>query len=108
MINDYQRLREIFGELLREIQRIKSEGDFEAARDLVETWGVAVDSDLHAEVLARYEALDEAPYTGFLNPRLVAVKRNGEIVDVEVEYEESFAGQMLEYAADYSFLPTEN
>ena len=107
-IRDYASLRELFGELLREIQRIKSEGDLEAAHDLVETWGVAVDTQLHAEVLARYEALDVAPYTGFLNPRLVSVEKDGEIVDVAVEYLDSFVDQMLEYAADHSFLPTQN
>lgn len=108
VINDYQKLRVIFGNLLREIQRIKSEGDFEAARDLVENYGTQVDQDLHAEVLERYSALDVAPYSGFINPRIVATEQNGEVIDVRIEYQHDFMEQMLEYAANYSFLPTEN
>ena len=95
-------------QLLRETQRIKSEGDFEAAKRLVETYGVAVDRKLHAEVLERYAALDVARYTGFVNPRLVPVKAGGRIVGVKVEYASSFEEQMLEYAESYSFLPNEN
>lgn len=108
VINDYMKLREIFGSLLREIQRIKSEGDFEAARDLVENYGTQVDRELHAEVLERYAALDVAPYSGFINPRIVANDVNGSVSDVRVEYPDDFMAQMLRYAENYSFLPHEN
>jgi len=104
VINDYQRLRELFGELLREHQRIKSEGDFAAAQFLIETYGTQVDSELHAEVLERYATLNVAPYSGFINPKLVPVMENGEIVDVQVEYPDDFVAQMLEYGEEYSFL----
>jgi dipeptidyl-peptidase-3 len=106
VINDYTALREIFGRQLRELQRIKSEGDFVAIRDLVETYGVEVDPVLHAEVRERYAALDIPAYSGFINPRLVPVEQGGEIVDVRIEYPEDFTAQMLEYAERYSFLPT--
>jgi dipeptidyl-peptidase-3 len=106
IVNDYQALRELFGRLLRELQRIKSEGDFAAAQELIETYGVQVDRELHAEVLARYEDLDIPPYSGFINPRLVPVEENGEIMDVAIEYPEGFTAQMLEYADEYAFLPT--
>lgn len=108
VVNDYEKLREIFGRLLREIQRIKSEGDFEAARDLVENYGTQVDQELHAEVLERYAALDVAPYSGFVNPRIVADDNNGVVRNVRVEYPNDFMAQMLEYAENYSFLPTDN
>jgi dipeptidyl-peptidase-3 len=108
VIRDYEALRVLFGELLREIQRIKSEGDFEAAQALVETYGVKVDQAMHQEVLARIEPLNIAAYSGFLQPRLVAVEENGEIMDVKVEYPEDFVGQMLEYEENYSFLPLNN
>lgn len=108
VINDYEKLRVIFGRLLQEIQRIKSEGDFEAARNLVENYGTQVDEDLHAEVLQRYAALDVAPYSGFINPRVVATDINGEASDIRVEYPDDFMAQMLEYSANYSFLPTDN
>lgn len=108
VVNDYQALREIFGRQLRELQRIKSEGDFEAIRDLIETYAVKVDPELHAEVRERYAALDIPPYSGFINAKLVPVEQDGEIVDVRVEYPEDFAEQMLQYARDYSFLPTWN
>lgn len=109
VINDYERLREIFGELLREHQRIKSEGDFAAAQNLIENYGTRVDPELHEEVLRRYEPLNVAPYSGFINPRLVPVTdASGEISDVRVEYPDDFAAQMLEYAENYSFLPTVN
>ncbi len=108
VINDYDALRQLFGQLLRELQRIKSQGDFEAAQNLVETYGVRVDAQLHEEVLDRYAALDEPPYSGFINPRLVPVRTNGEIVDVRIEYPEDFSEQMLEYANDYAFLPAWN
>ncbi|MGI9259214.1 MAG: dipeptidyl-peptidase 3 family protein, partial [Gammaproteobacteria bacterium] len=108
VINDYDALRELFGQLLRELQRIKSQGDFEAAQNLVETYGVRVDAQLHEEVLDRYAALDEPPYSGFINPRLVPVTMNGEIVDVRIEYPDDFSEQMLEYADDYAYLPAWN
>ena len=108
VVNDYEKLREIFGRLLQEIQRIKSEGDFEAARELVENYGTQVDEELHAEVLQRYATLDVAPYSGFINPRVVADDENGVVSNVRIEYPNDFMSQMLEYAVDYSFLPNEN
>lgn len=104
-IRDYDALRDLFGELLKEVQRIKSEGDFEAGRDLVETYGVIVDGDIYDEVIERTERFKSAPYGGFINPRLVAVEENGEIVDVRVEYPDDFTEQMLEYGEKYSNLP---
>lgn len=104
-VNDYSRLRHLFGELLAEIQRIKSEGDLEAARQLVERYGVKVDPKLHKEVLARYKALNLAPYKGFVNPVYTAVRDGeGRITDVTVDYTEEYAGQMLRYSRDYSNL----
>jgi dipeptidyl-peptidase-3 len=110
VVRDYQRVRELFGELLREVQRIKSEGDFAAGQALIENYGTVVDGELHAEVLRRHEPLDVAAFSGFINPRLVPVMAPGtnEITDVRVDYPEDFAEQMLEYAASYSFLPTVN
>jgi len=108
VISDYEKLRELFGQLLREMQRITSEGDYEAAKNLVETYGVVVDPELHAEVLARVEKLKLAPYSGFINPKLVPVTDGEKIVDVKIEYPEDFAQQMLEYAHEYSFLPNYN
>jgi len=108
-INDYRKLRTLFGDLLAEIQRIKSEGDFEAARDLVETYAVKVDPALHAEVLARYKALDLAPYKGFINPVYTPVLNDGgDIIDVTIDYTESFADQNLRYSRDYATLPLVN
>ncbi len=107
-INDYDKLRELFGQLLREIQRIKSEGDYEAGKNLVETYGVQVDEPLRKEVHSRYEAIDIAPYMGFIQPRLVPVMEGEEIMDVKVEYPDDFLGQMLEYAGQYSNLPVKN
>ncbi len=100
-VNDYEKLRVLFGELLREIQRIKSEGDYEAGRALVENYGVQVDQALHQEVLERSEALGIAPYGGFINPKLVPVEENGEITDIKVEYPADFTKQMLEYSSTY-------
>jgi dipeptidyl-peptidase III len=108
VVNDYVRLRELFGELLRELQRIKSTGDYAAIRELVERYGVKVDAALGAEVRARYAALDIPAYTGFIGPRLVPVRRGGAIADVTIEYPDDFAAQMLEYAERYSLLPTWN
>ncbi len=107
-VNDYEKLRDIFGELLREIQRIKSEGDFKAGQALVETYGVKVDPVLHKEVLDRYAKLGVKPYRGFIQPRLVPVMSGGQISDVKVEYPESFFGQMIEYGKKYAFLPVQN
>lgn len=104
-INDYVRLRELFGQLLAEIQRIKSEGDFETARALVENYAVKVDAALHAEVLERYRSLHLAPYKGFVNPVYTPqVDENGEITDVTVLYDEGYTEQMLRYSRDYSNL----
>ena len=105
-INDYETLRQLFSQLLQEVQRIKSEGDVEAARQLVETYGVKVNPEIHAEVLARYKALDLAPYKGFINPVYTPVlDKKGNITDVKVSYTEGYAEQMLRYSRDYSFLP---
>ncbi|MFC7526042.1 hypothetical protein ACFQRK_18910 [Parapedobacter sp. GCM10030251] len=107
-INDYEKLRTLFGELLREIQRIKSEGDYETGKSLVETYGVKVNAELHKEVLERYAKLNLKPYKGFVQPKLIAVEENGEITDVKLEYTHDFYGQMLEYGKEYSFLPPIN
>ncbi|MGK7397588.1 MAG: dipeptidyl-peptidase 3 family protein [Candidatus Cyclobacteriaceae bacterium M3_2C_046] len=103
-INDYQKLRDLFGKLLRETQRIKSEGDYEAAAQLVENYGVKVDQELHQEVLRRTEKLNIAPYAGFINPVLVPEMDGNEIKAVRVEYPDDFAGQMLYYSKNYSNL----
>ncbi len=108
VINDYERLRELFGRLLREVQRIKSEGDFEAGKQLVERYGVRIDSTLHREVLDRYARLDLAPYAGFVNPRMVPVLQDGAIVDIHLDYSQGYAEQMLEYSRNYSNLPLYN
>lgn len=106
VVTDYDKLRAIFGEQLAELQRIKSQGDYGAIRDLVETYAVKVDPALHAEVLERYAKLDIPAYAGFIQPRLVPVEEGGAIVDVRIEYPDDFSAQMLEYARRYSFLPT--
>ena len=103
VVNDYEKLRGYFGELLREIQRIKSEGDFEAGRKLVETYGVKVDQELHAEVLRRSEPLNLAPYSGFVNPEMEPIMEGDSIIDVKVTYPMDFLGQMLRYGRTYSF-----
>jgi dipeptidyl-peptidase-3 len=108
VIRDYDALRDLFGELLREIQRIKSEGDYAAGKALVETYGVKIDPTIHHEVLARVEPLNIASYSGFVQTTLIPVEENGEIVDVRVEYPEDFPGQMLEFEKTYSFLPVTN
>jgi dipeptidyl-peptidase-3 len=107
-INDYNKLRALFGDLLREIQRIKSEGDFKAGQDLVENYGVKVDQDLHKEILDRYSTLGIKPYRGFIQPRLTPIVVNNKIVDVRIEYPESFFQQMMEYGKKYSYLGTKN
>ena len=104
-ILDYDGLRALVAQLLAEVQRIKSEGDYEAARDLVETYAVKVDPEVHAEVLKRYAGLNIAPYKGFINPVLRPVRNgNGEITDIEVDYSEGYVHQMLRYSKEYSTL----
>ena len=104
-INDYAKLRHLFGELLAEIQRIKSEGDFEAARMLVEKYAVNIDPELHREILARYKKLNLAPYKGFINPKMtLELDEEGEITDVVLDYEESYVDQMLRYSDEYGTL----
>ncbi len=108
-INDYDKLRGLFGKLLAEIQRIKSEGDYEAGKAIVEKYAVKVDIDLHKEVLARYKSLNLAPYKGFVNPKYSLVEdENGNVIDVTVTYNEGYAEQMLRYSKDYSSLDTYN
>ena len=108
-VNDYAKLRELFGQLLGEIQRIKSEGDFEAARAMVETYAVKVDPELHKEVLARYEKLNLAPYKGFVNPVYTPeFDKEGNVIDVKISYTEGYAEQMLRYSKEYATLPYRN
>ncbi len=107
-INDYDKLRKLFGDLLKEIQRIKSEGDYEGGKKLVETYGVKVDQALLKEIRDRYKKLNIAPYMGFIQPKLVAVMEGNEIKDVKVEYPKDFIEQMLEYGKDYGYLPVVN
>ena len=109
VVNDYAKLRELFGKLLAEVQRIKSEGDFAAGKKLVEDYAVKVDPELHAEVLKRYAALNLAPYKGFVNPVMKLVKNEkGEVTDVTLDYTEGYTQQMMRYGKEYSFLPTYN
>ena len=104
-INNYEQLHRLFGELLAEVQRIKSEGDFNAARNLVENYAVKVDGELHAEVLERFAKLDIAPYKGFINPVYKPILNSeGEIIDVEVDYSEAYDAQMLRYSSEFGFL----
>ena len=107
-VNDYNKLRGLFGQLLREIQRIKSDGDYEAGTNLVETYGVKVDPLLHKEVLARFATLNIKPYKGFVQPKLVPVMKDGKVTDVKVEYPTSFYKQMMEYGKNYAYLPIHN
>lgn len=108
-VNDYGKLRDLFGKLLAEIQRIKSTGDYAAAQKLVEDYGVQVDPTLHKEVLERYKALNLSPYKGFINPVYTAVRDGqGNITDVKIDYTEGYAEQMLRYSRDYSTLPLVN
>ncbi|MCF8366704.1 MAG: dipeptidyl peptidase 3 [Bacteroidales bacterium] len=108
VVNDHAKLREIFGELLCEIQRIKSEGDFNAAKMLVENYGVKVDQEIHKEVLERWKKLNIAPFAGFINPKLKPVLKGDAIEDVIISYPDNFMYQMLEYGEEYSFLPKES
>jgi dipeptidyl-peptidase-3 len=107
-VNDYNKLRDLFGQLLREIQRIKSEGDYKAGKALVEGYGVQVDPVLHKEILERYAKLNMKPYKGFIQPRLTPVMNGNEITDVKVEYPDNFFQQMMEYGQKYAFLPVKN
>ena len=108
-ITDYAKLHELFGQLLRETQRIKSEGDYNAAKNLVENYGVKVDQAIHKEVLARNAKYDEAPYRGFVNPYITPVKNtSGKVTDYVLKYPKTFSEQMLQYAKEYSFLPDDN
>ncbi len=101
-INDYQKVRTLFGELLHEVQRIKSEGDYSAARSLIETYGVQIDPALHHEIKERYATLKIKPFSGFVNPLLTPVTENGKIIDVKISYDEQYDEQMLRYSRDYS------
>ncbi|MDD4058088.1 MAG: dihydrofolate reductase [Bacteroidales bacterium] len=104
VINDYTKLRGLFGELLAELQRIKSEGDYAAGKKLIETYAVNIDQELHKEILNRYSSLNLKPYGGFINPDIIPVEKDGEIVDYKVEYPSDFLQQMLDYGKKYSFL----
>jgi dipeptidyl-peptidase-3 len=108
VVNDFEGLRELFGKLLWEVQRIKSEGDFEACRALVERYAVNIDPTLHAEVLERYASLGIAPYSGFVNPVYEVITEGDKVVDIRPTYTEGYTEQMLRYSADYSVLPTIN
>lgn len=108
IINDYSALRQLFGTLLAEIQRIKSEGDYEAGKILVEKYGVKVNQELHKEILERFIKLNVAPYGGFINPVFVPVTENGKITDIKVSYPDDYTRQMLDYSKNHSFLPTYN
>jgi dipeptidyl-peptidase-3 len=108
IVNDYAKLRILFGDLLREIQRIKSQGDFKAGQNLIENYGVKIDPVLHKEVLDRYSNLQIAPYAGFIQPKLVPVMEGDKIMDVKIEYPTDFVGQMLEYGKTYGLLPVRN
>ena len=108
-INDYSKMRVLVGNLLAEIQRIKSEGDYEGAKNLVEDYGVKVDLELHKEVKERYAKLNLAPYKGFVNPVYEAIKdKDGNIIDVKIKYTESYTEQMMRYGRDYSPLGVKN
>jgi dipeptidyl-peptidase III len=107
-VNDYAKLRQLFGALLREIQRIKSEGDYEAGKNLIETYGVKVDADLHKEILERFAKLNVKPYRGFIQPKLLPRLINDEVKDVDITYPDNFYQQMLEYGKKYAFLPIAN
>ncbi len=108
VINDYDKLRTIIGRLLKEVQRTKSEGDYESAKNLIENFGAPVNYDLHKEVLERYAKLNLAPYSGFIQPHMTATIENDEIKDVTITYPESFMEQMMFYARNYTVLPTKN
>lgn len=108
VVNDYNKLRVLFGELLKEVQRIKSQGDYKAGKNLIENYGVKIDQGLHKEVLARYAKLNIAPYAGFIQPKLIATEKDGKITDVKIEYPADFKSQMLEFGKNYGLLPAYN
>lgn len=108
VINDYEKLRVLFGDLLREIQRVKSQGDYKGGQALIENYGVKVDKTLHKEVLERYASLKMSPYQGFIQPKLTAVKEGEKIIDVKIEYPKNFTEQMLEFGKNYGLLPVYN
>jgi len=108
VVNDYLKMRELIGQLLAEIQRIKSEGDYESGKNMVEKYGVKIDYALHKEALERFNKLNIPPYTGFINPNLVPVLKNNSIIDIKVEYNQNYIQQMLDYSTKYSFLPNLN
>jgi dipeptidyl-peptidase-3 len=103
-IRDYRKLRSLFGQLLKEVQRIKSEGDYEAGKTLIEKYAVQVDYQLHKEVLERFAKLKIAPYSGFINPTLKPIYKNNVLTDIELNYEEDYSKQMLSYSKNYGFL----
>lgn len=104
VVNDYEALRGLFGKLLAEVQRIKSEGDYAAGKALVEKYAVNIDPELHKEVKERYEALNLKPYGGFVNPEIIPVEKDGKIVDYSVRYTDDYLGQMMEYGEKYATL----
>ena len=108
VVNDYDKLRVLFGELLKELQRIKSQGDYKAGKDLIENYGVKTDPVLHKEVWDRYESLKMAPYQGFIQPKLTPVTKGDKIIDVKISYPKDFILQMMEYGRDYALLPAMN
>jgi dipeptidyl-peptidase III len=108
VINNYEKLRVLFGELLKEIQRLKSQGDFKAGQSLIENYGVKVDQKMHQEILARYANLKMAPYQGFIQPKLTPIMEGDKIIDVKIEYPKDFINQMMEYGKNYTLLPTYN
>jgi dipeptidyl-peptidase-3 len=108
VVNDFDALRKLFGDMLYEVQRIKSEGDYEAGKALVENYGVTVEPELHKQVRDRYYALGIEPYGGFVNPEYSIVEKDGQIVDVVVSYPANYIEQHLGYSKDYSFLPSIN
>ena len=108
VVNDFEALRKLFGELLKEVQRIKSKGDYEAGRKLVENYAVKIDPELHKEVLERYNKLGIEPYSGFVNPDYELVMENGKVKDVKLVYKYNYTEQMLDYSKNYSFLPSIN
>ena len=108
VVNDYEKLRTLFGDLLRELQRIKSKGDYKAGRNLIENYGVKIDPALHKEVLDRYSKLNIAPYAGFIQPKLTPVMKDGKIIHVKISYPPDFSTQMLEYGKEFGLLPAIN
>lgn len=108
IVHDYDKLRVLFGELLREIQRIKSQGDYKAGHDLIENYGVKIDPAMHKEIIERYSKLSIAPYAGFIQPKLVPVMEGDKVIDIKIEYPQDFKTQMLEYGKNYGLLPAYN